>query len=224
MDLTLQKKIDEKIKEIAPALEMLPGVAIVHDIRTQLPLYMCKRGLEILQVDMKKLNEIGGDYYKVFFNHEDEKDYVPKIIGLLERNNNDEMVSYFQQVRHGEHGDWHLWLTSTKIFLWDDNRIPLLLLTVTVPVDPNHNISAKVERIMEENRFLRSNKDAYSALSKREAEILRLMALDKSGSEIGEQLSLSEETVKTHRRNIKKKINAKNQYDVVKFAQAFEIV
>ena len=213
-----------KIADMKPYLEILPAVSIIHNIQNQHVLYMCDRGLSLLDTTLEKLQEMGADYHRLYFNAEDAKDYVPKLKGLLERNNNEEVVSFFQQVRHGENGDWHLWLSSIKLLMWDDNGIPLLTLTVTVPVDPDHNISSKVERILEENSFLRKNTSTYATLSKREREILALMALDKTSIEISERLFLSEDTVKTHRRNIKKKINAKNQYDVVRFAQAFEIV
>ena len=50
------------------------------------------------------------------------------------------------------------------------------------------------------------------------------MAQDKTSHAIGRELFISEDTVKTHRRNIKKKIGANNHYEIVQFAQAFNIV
>eukprot|EP01036_Dinobryon_divergens_P030162 gene30162-39359_t len=141
---------------------------------------------------------MGNEYHRIYFNPDDSKEYVPKILGLLERNNNGEMISYFQQ--------------------------PLLTLTVTIPVDAEHNFSSKVDRLMDENTYLQSNKDSFATLTPREKVILALMAFDKSSSEIAAKLHISEDTVKTHRRNIKKKINAENLYDVIKFAQAFDML
>ena len=52
-----------------------------------------------------------------YFNNEDVQDYAPKILGFLERNNNDETVTYFQQVRFAEHENWRWHMSSTKIFI-----------------------------------------------------------------------------------------------------------
>ena len=55
-------------------------------------------------------------------------------------------------------------------------------------------------------------------LTGREIEIITLIALEYSGKEISEKLFISSNTVETHRKNILKKLNAKNTISLVKFA------
>lgn len=57
-----------------------------------------------------------------------------------------------------------------------------------------------------------------SLLTERELEIITLIALEYSGKEISEQLFISTNTVETHRKNIIKKLKAKNTISLVKFA------
>lgn len=222
--MTLEQRIQQKIEEASPMLDQLPGVAVIHNIRDFNVVYMSPRGYKPLNVTLEEIIAMGGEYHTRFFNQEDAKDYVPKLAGMLERNNNEEIVSFFQQVRPSEQADWQWHLSSIKIFMWDDEGQPLLTLTIAMPIDPQHHITSKVERLLEENNFLRRQKDLFAALTRREKQILALMARDKTSLDISKELFLSEETVKTHRRNIKKKIAAQNQYDVIKFAQAFDII
>lgn len=55
-------------------------------------------------------------------------------------------------------------------------------------------------------------------LTDRETEILRLIAQSFSNREIADMLYLSEFTVQTHRRNLKRKLQAENTADLVRFA------
>lgn len=57
-----------------------------------------------------------------------------------------------------------------------------------------------------------------SKLTGREIEIITLIALEFSGKEISERLFISSNTVETHRKNIMKKLKAKNTISLVKFA------
>lgn len=68
------------------------------------------------------------------------------------------------------------------------------------------------------NGFFKDEFLAKHTLTDREIEILRLIATSKSNREIAEALFISENTVKTHRRNLKKKLGAGNTADLVKFA------
>lgn len=222
--MTLEQRIQQKIKENEQSFELFPGVVVIHHLHTQTVLYMSRLGREGLNVTNEDLQAMGLDYHRKFFNPEEAQEYVPKILGLLERNNSEEFVSFFQQVRVAENAEYKWWLSSIRIFMQDDNGAPVATITVSVPVDPEHNFATKIERLLQENNFLRKNGELFASLTRREKQILAMMARDKTSIEISEQLFLAEDTVKTHRRNIKKKINAQNQYDVIKFAQAFDII
>lgn len=221
--MTLEQRIHRTIKEHAPAFDLLPGVAIVHSIHDHRVIYMSEPGRKILNASNEEMQAMGMDYYNKFFNPDEAQEYVPKVLGLLERNNNEEFLSFFQQVRPADSTEYEWWLSSTRIFMQDEGK-PSLTLTVAIPVDPEHNIATKVERLLHENNFLRKNGELFASLTKREKQILGMMAQDKTSIEMAEQLFLSEDTIKTHRRNIKKKINAHNQYDIIRFAQAFELI
>ena len=56
-------------------------------------------------------------------------------------------------------------------------------------------------------------------LTKREVEIIKMIAREFTSKEIGDSLFISEFTVSTHRRNIMKKLNSKNVAGLLKFAR-----
>jgi len=61
-----------------------------------------------------------------------------------------------------------------------------------------------------------SNKDVPGAkLTKREEEVLRLLAKAMNRNEIADKLFISEETVKMHIKNSYKKLKAKNKIDAL---------
>jgi len=61
-------------------------------------------------------------------------------------------------------------------------------------------------------------------LTKRELEILELICQEMTMKEISDQLTLSEQTIQTHRKNLMKKTEAKNAVGLVKFAIKEKIV
>jgi DNA-binding CsgD family transcriptional regulator len=220
----MNELIKQKIDEIKSIEKNLPAMIIIHDIRDSTVVYMSEMALQGLGVNLKELIDMGLEYHERFFNAEDAKDYVPKILGLLERNNDDEIVSFFQQVRQMPNLEWAWFLSSIKILLRDKDNKPVLTLTTSIPVDAQHHIAAKSQRILDENNFLRKNIQIFSKLSSREKEVLKLLALGHSSPEISEILFISDMTATTHRRNIKEKLQAKSQYDYIRFAHAFDLI
>ena len=61
-------------------------------------------------------------------------------------------------------------------------------------------------------------------LTKRETEILKMLALGKMNKEISEDLCISIKTVETHRKNIMTKLNLRNLADIVRFAVRHKII
>jgi two-component system response regulator NreC len=67
-------------------------------------------------------------------------------------------------------------------------------------------------------RLAAESGDAPDGLSEREVEILRLVALGHTNSEIAEQLFLSVRTVESHRAHIQQKLRLAKRSDLVRYA------
>jgi len=223
-DSELQEKVREKIETLRLFENEIPAVFIVHDLFDFSVVYMSQRGLKILGASLEEVRLGNAEYHARYFNQEDAKTYVPKILELIERNNADELISIFQQVRPSQEHEWSWYLSSIKVFLRDKTGRPRLTITLAVPMQTEHPLVSKVDRLLEENNFLHRNQNVFAALTKREKQILKLMASGVNSTEIAKQLHISEATANTHRRNIRTKINAQSNYDVTKFAQAFNLI
>lgn len=223
-DQDLQRAAEEKIKQIQAFEKDIPGVIIIHNLPDDSIAYLSERGREILKVTLEEVRLPHFDYHQRFFNPEDTPNYVPKILGMLQCNQVDDMVTYFQQVRGSAKEAFKWYASSSKILLWDKEGKPLLGITIALPIDAKHSFTPKMERLMKENTFLREHQAVFALLSKREKEVLRLLALGCNSAEIAEKLFISEGTVKTHRKNIRNKLNADSSFDLVQFAQSFNLI
>lgn len=220
----LEEKIRQKIGSMAAVADELPGVLIIHNLRKQMVVeYISKRGERQLGVSLEKIREMGTEYYNTFFNPEDAKDYVPKVTAFIEENN-DDIVSFFQQVRANRGQPWTWHFSTTKILLRDEARAPVLTITMAYPIDPLHHVTTKVARLLDENNFLRRHYHKFSLLSEREQEVLKLMSLGQSASETAKELCISVSTVETHRRNIKEKLQTKSFFELTQYARAFDLI
>lgn len=221
---SIEKRIEEKVRQIAPFAEEIPGVIIIHNIKDLSVVYMSPRGQRILGVNNEQLVKMGPEYYTRFFNPDEAKEHVPTMISLLQKNNNEGSIALFQQVKSEGSIEWTWYSTSVKIFMWDDEGNPLLTIAVAIPIDPKHHITNKVARLLDENNFLRKNYEQFSKLTKREKEILKWLALGKTSSEIAKQLHISVATADTHRKNIKKKLGITSNFDISNYARAFDLI
>ena len=66
--------------------------------------------------------------------------------------------------------------------------------------------------------FFNENVVSEKALTRREKEILILIAKDRTTIEIAQELNLSKLTIETHRKNIHKKLNIKSNIGLAKYA------
>ena len=89
-----------------------------------------------------------------------------------------------------------------------------------LPPPPPKSIST------EDNEFGGSNDEFVLRLSltQREVEVLRLIAKGSTNKEIAEALNISLSTAKTHRRNLKKKTQAKTTADLINVARRLGLI
>ncbi|HYK55608.1 MAG TPA: hypothetical protein VEV15_03955, partial [Flavisolibacter sp.] len=163
-DPVVQESVRKKIEALQLFEKEIPAVFVVHDLSDFSVVYMSQRGLDFLGVQLEDVRLGNKEYHARYFNPEDAQTYVPKILNLIERNNG-ELVSFFQQVRPSVHHDWSWYLSSTKIFLRDDEGKPLLTITMAVPMTTDHPFVGKIDRLLEENNFLLRNQKIFASLT-----------------------------------------------------------
>jgi two-component system response regulator NreC len=70
----------------------------------------------------------------------------------------------------------------------------------------------------------RMSADPFDSLTARELEVLRLTAEGLSGAQVAQRLLISPRTVETHRSNISRKLNVKNQKELIRYAVQRKLV
>jgi DNA-binding CsgD family transcriptional regulator len=223
-ELELQERIDAKIEAIRNIENDIPCIIIVHDLRNFHVVYISQKGLDILQTTLEEVQSLGKEYFERYFNAEDIKTYLPKFMRLMECSIDNETVSFFQQVRPSENHEWAWYSSCSKVLLKDKDGNPILSITTAIPIDEHHFFSSKADRLLENSNFLHQNQHLFTSLTKREKEILKLMALGTSSEEMAVKLHISRSTADTHRRNIRSKIKVETPYDIMRFAQAFNLI
>ncbi len=83
------------------------------------------------------------------------------------------------------------------------------------PIDPREELEAAVAEIDGENTPI---PEVLSDLTKRELQVLTMLALGSKNSEIAEAYNVSIKTVDTHRGNILKKLGLRNNVDLARLA------
>lgn len=216
--------IDKKIAEIAAIEDDMPGVIIIFNADDFSLRYMSKRGLDFLGMTNEEIQKMGVKYHTSILNPEDSVEYTPKIFELLRRNNNEEIISLFQEVRPPQQISYSWFITGCKVLLRDNEGHPKLLIGISIPIDSVLVMAEKAQRILSENNYMHENINLFESLTKREKEMLKFFALGITNEAISKELFISVETVATHRKNIKRKLGCKSNYDCTHFAQVFNLI
>ncbi len=221
---TIRDAVIQKLAAFDAIADELP-VYIIHDVRDFSVVYMSELGLRQLGVTQEEVRQLGPTYFEKFFNPTDVEFYMSSFLGSMQNTEKPvEWFSFFQQVATGRDEEFEWFLSASRTFIHDELGRPLLSLTFALRLNPDHHLAEKAERLMKENLMLRENYQRFASLTKREKEVLKYIASGIKTTEISERVCVSEKTLNTHRRNIKRKIGAKNHYDIFKFAQAFNLV
>ncbi|WP_167851999.1 response regulator transcription factor [Hymenobacter elongatus] len=219
-----EELIKQKIAEIAATADQYPAVVIIHHVPTQTVRYLSAWGLQLLGATLEELMALGPNFSPTYFNAVESEEYMARVFQLMYEKEAPEVHTFYQEVRTTERVGWSYYLTSMRRLLVNSQGAPLLVMGLAVPLHPDNHFATKVQRLIEENQFLRQHSSLFSTLSKRERYVLRLLALGHSAPEIAEELCISEHTAATHRRNLRQKLGASTTFELGLYARAFDLI
>ncbi|NJW52521.1 helix-turn-helix transcriptional regulator [Salinimicrobium oceani] len=214
-------KLEEKIKNLTPDLERMPGVVVIHEIEGFKPVYMSRNGLELLEMELEALLATGADYSKKFLSNDFMESYLAQLKEMLEREGNDETFTFFHEVKIKVDFRWYA--GSMKMF-HSRSGVPTHTITFAVPLEEYQWTIKRAKELLKEKHFARKNLEKFSSLSRREKEVLSLSATGNKAAQISDELKVSQDTVNSHLKSLKSKLNTSSSYEMLRFAKAYDLI
>ncbi|MCB2196455.1 MAG: LuxR C-terminal-related transcriptional regulator [Bacteroidetes bacterium] len=127
--------------------------------------------------------------------------------------------SFLQKTRRTKKHNFELFCTEVKLLPGNQE-----LICISNPVSKLEITTYRLNGILKENKFFDNNFQKFMALTKREKEILKLIGLGYSNKGISERLFISNNTIKTHRKHINQKLDAKHLSDLIRYANTYRLI
>lgn len=182
--------------------------------------YTNKRHEELTGFSLEEVKEECPQYLDAII-HPASLENIRKFLPDFYANQNyHQTMTFIQYVQLTGNSDYSPLVTFTKATRMPDGlvlRIPLL-------IEEFGNMSPKMEQIVKMDQFKLKHFRRFQQLSDREVEVLRLLANGYNNPQIAEQLFLSRQTVETHRKNLKRKLELRSLRDLMRYAFAFDLV
>jgi len=212
----IEKRTHISNKTLDKISEIIPGGWLHLNNKEDLGLiYMSPRMEKDFQATTEEVLKIGVKFLYDRIHIESSSRVVPKLLELIQSNDYNMVTSFFQYIRLPDK-DYQWFITNTKLFVPRN-----CLISFTNPLGCLQDFDKGIADILDDNVYIRNHIEAYSQISKREKEIIRLLVKGNTLKEIAQHLNISELTIKTHRQNIYRKLNISSITELFRFATAF---
>jgi len=217
---TLEHEIANKKLSIGEIDSIIPGYIHTNRLSDMAMTFISTNGCHMFERTNKEIVE---NYFELTDEHVD-MDFIMKtcfssLLKFAQLNDYTSTFSFFEKIRYTSKHNFKLYCTDIKVLKGNQE-----LICITNPVDKLEYTAKKIKAILAENKFFDKNFQKFMSLTKREKEILALVAKGYKNSDIGEQLFISNATIKTHRQHINKKLNVKHIAGLIKYAGTFRLI
>jgi DNA-binding CsgD family transcriptional regulator len=205
--------------DLGDLAEEVPGIFHTN-LREDMSIdHLNSEGEEYMQLSKEEINEMGADFF-IKFAHPYTRNVVgPRFQRFYDQADDHQVKADVQWILNPKTDDFETFFTASKPF-----KAKKLLLTSSNPIKNLGFVKKKISRIVGEEIYARAHFEQFQSLTKREIEVLTCIAKGETNKQIGERLYISTATVKQHRKRIKKKTECKNTVELLRFAQAFDLV
>ncbi|NLP58188.1 helix-turn-helix transcriptional regulator [Lutibacter sp. B1] len=194
--------------------------------------YISKNFSSCLGLNSKKMMDEGMDYFWSRFHPDDIEVWIQSLKHLMEFTMNElgdekrRRMSYTwnYRLKNGNNKYVNI-IQNTTPLQFDEFNKPVIGLAHYTVLDSRikMDICASAKYLNDKDEYQTlffsnlSNKNLLDMISNRERDIMRLLLLKQTSSEIGEKLFISKHTVDTHRRNILKKLNLNSTGELISY-------
>jgi LuxR family transcriptional regulator len=221
---TIGHQLEKGLFKIQDIGDYVPGNLMVHTLKTNTNIYMNKSGCNILKHSREELQALGPAYFTKFFPAEEMKFLSLGLQKFVAKNDHTSIHSFLQRVRPDDKSDYKWYFTNSRLCYANDSENTSLIMHLAVEASTLNNLGAKLNRVLEENAFITQNYRKFNLLTKREKELITLIALGHTSHDISDLLFISIHTVNNHRKNLMNKLELNCISKLIRFAISFDLI
>lgn len=214
----LQAKVEfyEEILDKIPALVYINEVDETGSPNSFRNVWMNKRAMDFLGHTQEEITQMGANFVNNYI-HQDDQIVIPRSVDLHFGKVSESFYTFIYRLKGKFHKEYK-WLYGFCYNLRNHpNGSPKQSLNINLDISNNiHSDDQLISLLREVNRLKHELK--LKSLTRREKEILKLIAKGKTNREVGKSLNISEATSKTHRNKILKKLELRNSAAIATFA------
>lgn len=216
----LEKQSELHIGTVKLIGDLLPGVVLINDMVNLENTYMNKVGCDFLAKSQEEITSLGATYFGDEIFCLDELAYImPHFKALAERNDLTEITDLYLKVRRNRNSNWKQYYLSGKILKENSN----CFIYLGLEIEKRRVGISKIGSLLETAPIDPVIFQRFNSLTKREKEVLVLIASGCANKQIADMLFVSIYTIETHRKNINTKLNTKSLAELIKIADLFNL-
>ncbi|MCB0501499.1 MAG: PAS domain-containing protein [Bacteroidetes bacterium] len=218
--VVLQRMNEEDLQTIFDICNTKKYIIWINDYAAMTPLFINDYAVYYYGFDNEDFKRQGFKLYENFM-HPDHFNDFHKALTFITNYPKEIYETTFRVKEKG--GEWRWTHSTSKALNHDKMGKTILLFSVVFDIADMVEFYYQDDFVhSKEAQFRVINRPLYNALTKREKEILHLIADEKTSNEIGTALKIQASTVDSHRKKMIKKLNCKNSFGLAKYAIYFE--
>ena len=194
----------------------LPGWIHLNKLDDLSIFWMSEKMENDLQSSSQEAVNEGLQFVRSIIQSETETRVVPQILSYLTSADEDEVLGFIQMIRQDNKQPYKPYYTTIKM-----STTYNCLFCQSLPLLNYKKKVGEYINLYGYDKQLAQDFEKYQRLTKREKEVLKLIANGETNKSTGEILRISALTVKTHRQNILNKLDSNRIQDMVRIAMAF---
>lgn len=201
------------IVEESPALIGIQQMDDLSDPATNHNFWFNRRAMEFIGYSREEIDRAGHMFFDLTM-HPDDVQMIGKALAKVITGESDQYGGVYRL--KPKDGEFRWVIGVIRVFQTRDG-MPWRFLNFSFEMDSLKDTQEQIIALTRENQELRS-RIRLNALSKRERQIVGMIAAGHTDREIAGKLFISPTTAKTHRNNIHRKLGLKNNAALVRFA------
>lgn len=217
---TLQVEQGLKDNDFESVINEIPCTVVLSRSKAIEIEYTNRRHMELTGYSLEEIRAECPQYLNDIIHPTSLKNIQQFLPEFYANQQSNQTMSFVQYVQVDGKADYTPLITFTK----SPRKADDLVVRLVLRMQEFQKFSPEMEQVVRMDQFKLKHFKLFQQLTEREVEILKLLANGFNNPAIADLLFISRQTVETHRKNLKRKLDLNSFRDLMKYAFAFDLV